>query len=252
MRQIIGCAVALLIVACGGEPPRPLAPTTSLPPVSVERLAPDVWMHTSYKFVPEFGSVLSHGLVVRVAGAVYLIDTAWTDVQTVEVLAWVSEHLAAPVAAAVVTHAHEDKMGGMKALHDRGVATYAIGLTNRAALERHLEPAVHELALTANARALANGAIEVFYPGAGHTRDNVVVYLNESRVLFGGCLIRPGDSDTMGNTADGSVPEWDDAVIAVKARYPHAAVVVPSHGAPGSTALLDHTIALAQRAESSP
>jgi hypothetical protein len=36
------------------------------------------------------------------------------------------------------------------------------------------------------------------------------------------------------------------AVAKVKARYPDARVVVPSHGVPGGAELLDHTIALAR------
>jgi hypothetical protein len=39
-------------------------------------------------------------------------------------------------------------------------------------------------------------------PGAGQTRDNVVAWSPEQRVLFGGCLLKPTSSGGLGNTAD--------------------------------------------------
>lgn len=90
--------------------------------------------------------------------------------------------------------------------------------------------------------------LEFFYPGPGHTRDNIVVYYAPAKVLFGGCLIRPGGSDNLGNTADGDVAGWADAVRRVAAQFPEAEIVIPSHGPPGGRELLDHTIALAEAA----
>jgi hypothetical protein len=31
----------------------------------------------------------------------------------------------------------------------------------------------------------------VFFPGAAHSADNVVVYFPKKRLLFGGCMIKP-------------------------------------------------------------
>ena len=33
-------------------------------------------------------------------------------------------------------------------------------------------------------------SIEAFYPGPGHSPDNIVVWIPEARVLFGGCLVK--------------------------------------------------------------
>ena len=50
--------------------------------------------------------------------------------------------------------------------------------------------------------AVTVGTIEVFFPGAGHTRDNLVVWLPEHRVLFGGCMVKSARGRTPGNLAD--------------------------------------------------
>ena len=79
------------------------------------QLAPNVWQHTSYLDMPGFGAVASNGLIVRDGGRVLLVDTAWTDDQTAQILNWIKQEINLPVALAVVTHAHQDKMGGMDA-----------------------------------------------------------------------------------------------------------------------------------------
>ncbi|NUV04498.1 Beta-lactamase NDM-1 precursor [Escherichia coli] len=94
------------------------------------QLAPNVWQHTSYLDMPGFGAVASNGLIVRDGGRVLVVDTAWTDDQTAQILNWIKQEINLPVALAVVTHAHQDKMGGMDALHAAGIATYANALSN--------------------------------------------------------------------------------------------------------------------------
>ena len=83
--------------------------------------------------MPGFGAVASNGLIVRDGGRVLVVDTAWTDDQTAQILNWIKQEINLPVALAVVTHAHQDKMGGMDALHAAGIATYANALSNQLA-----------------------------------------------------------------------------------------------------------------------
>ena len=116
-------------------------------------------------------------------------------------------------------------------------------------------PAQSTMALEAGARQIVIGGgihYEVLYPGPGHTRDNIVVYYPDAKVLFGGCLIRPGGSDNLGNTADADVVHWAEAVRNVAAAFPDAEIVIPSHGPMGGRELLDHTIALAEAAADRP
>ncbi|HLT38980.1 MAG TPA: subclass B1 metallo-beta-lactamase, partial [Enhygromyxa sp.] len=195
--------------------------------------------------VPGLGPFPSSGLLVQVGDQLVLIDTAWTDPQTEQLADEAAQRLGAEIDTLIVTHAHYDKMGGVAVLNDRGVRTLAIAITNEAATTRDLVPTRETLQLDAEDSArLADGAIEVFYPGPGHTDDNVVVYLRDSKVLFGGCMIRPGESDSLGNTADADIDRWDQSVQRVMERYPDATVVVPSHGPPAGPELLGHTIEL--------
>ncbi len=211
-----------------------------------QQLADNVWMHTSYRNFVGLGALPSNGLLVRAQDGLYLIDTAWNDAQTEAVLQWAQRTLNAPVKAAILTHAHVDKMGGVAALHRAGVETWAHPLSNQDAPARDLVPAKRSLQLQENIQRMASGSIEVMYPGPGHTRDNIVVYLGASKILFGGCMIRPGNSANLGNTADADLSRWASSVRAVQARYPQIKTVIPSHGPPSGPRLLQHTISLVQ------
>lgn len=242
MRATIALVV---VVACHARSPMSATePPPDLDTVQVTALAENVWLHTSYKDLPDIGPFPSNGLIVKTGDGIVLVDTAWNDAQTDQLVRWTRTHLHAPIRFAIVTHAHDDKMGGMAALHRAGIETYAYALTNKTAPSRSLVPAKHDLAFADGTESLAGGEIEAFYPGAGHTADNIVVYIKRADVLFGGCLLRAEASPSLGNTEDADRGHWDAAVANVKTRYPHARIVVPSHSEPGGAKILDHTIAL--------
>lgn len=232
----------LLLPACAAHSPLP-APSPT--PVQFTELTDGVWLHISHKDVPPWGLVRSNGLVIVDGASAVLIDTAWDDAQTTEILTWASTTLGAPITRAVATHAHDDKMGGMAALRDHGVETFALAASNQLAPERGLHPAEHDLTLTAEQTSDQLAPAVVFYPGGAHTTDNLVVALPERGVLFGGCLLRPGGAKDLGNTADADLPHWAAAIDAVAARFPEATVLVPSHGPPAGRELLTLTATLA-------
>ena len=250
------CVLFFCTTAVAGED-KP-EPENVLPEPSLEKIADGVWIHKSYHNIEPWGPVLSQGMVIQTSAGVTLVDTAWTNEDTDRLLALIEKEIGAAPNVAIVTHAHDDKMGGVEALIEAGVQTYASEMTNEDAPTRGLTPAETSIDMPASSLLPVIGPLdprsppaptaEVFYPGAGHTRDNIVVYYAPARVLFGGCLIRPGGSNSLGNTADGDVANWANAVRNVAQQFPDAEIVIPSHGPMGGRELLDHTIALAEAA----
>ena len=96
-----------------------------------------------------------------------------------------------------------------------------------------------------------DGVASVFYPGAGHTEDNVVVWLANEKILFGGCFVKSLQNKNLGNTGDADISEWPNSIQKVLNRYPDVKVVVPGHGKIGNISLLTHTQALALSAKAS-
>lgn len=58
------------------------------------------------------------GLLVEARGGLVLVDTAWNDAQTAALLDLAERTLGRRVSAAVLTHVHDDKMGGARALEE--------------------------------------------------------------------------------------------------------------------------------------
>ena len=203
-------------------------------PMRFQQVAQSVWQHTSYLDVPGFGSVPSNGMVVVHGDHSVLIDTAWTDDQTAALLTWAETVLGKPVKAAVTTHAHADKMGGMAELHAAGVETYAHSMSNAMAPENGLLPAQNGLNFNADGSLAgpvppALAPLEIVYPGPGHTADNITVGLDAARIAFGGCLIKGSQSRSLGNLNDADTARYASTVERFAAAFPDAQIIGMSH-----------------------
>lgn len=213
----------------------------------VRPLSGNVLLHVSWKEVEGWGRVGSNGLVVLGEREALLVDTAFTDEQTAQLLDHVETAHGRRVTHILVTHSHDDRMGGIREAQRRGITVHGLALTAERAIAEGNPPPDETFAseTTLNvdgARALA------FFPGAAHAPDNAVVWLPDAEVLFGGCMIREAAGTNVGNMGDASLSTWEDAVNTIRARVPSPRIVVPGHGEVGDAGLLDHTIALVRAA----
>ena len=179
-------AAAAHAVAAPPSSPSPPSWTVSAD-LQVTALVPGVWMHTSWH-TWNGTRIPSNGLVVRDGTGVLLVDTAWGEAPTDALVDWVERELRLRVTRAVVTHAHDDRLGGGAALARRKIPFLGhAGTVAAASVRRVLAPAtLGPMAPGASARM---GPVDVFFPGAAHTPDNVVVWVRGSRILFGGCAV---------------------------------------------------------------
>lgn len=201
-----------------------------------------VWIHKS------FGNFLgktyeSNGLVVLSSRGVVVIDTPWTESQTEELFDGIKTKFQKEILFLIVTHAHDDRMAGVTQFQNRNIPVYSTFLTAKLAKEKGLGKTNPILDLQTRVSA-GNVSVEVFDPGHGHSPDNIVVWLPNTHILFGGCLVKAIDATDLGNVKDANLLEWENAVKRVLSRYPDAEVVVPGHGNWGKLDLLRHTIRL--------
>lgn len=250
VKRLLLIAALTMLAACASGAKK--GDAKAVPEPSLEKIADGVWIHKSYAWVEPWGPILSQGMAVDTGGGVALVDTAWNDADTEKLLSLVESATGKEPDIAIVTHAHADKMGGVKALQQHGIGGRAHPLANQDAPARGLRQTMFSILEKSDRDELlgleGEDGVIVFYPGPGHTRDNIVVYYAPAKVLFGGCLIRPGAATDLGNTADADIGNWANAVRRVAAEFPDAEIVIPSHGPMGGRELLDHTIALAEAA----
>lgn len=214
----------------------------ALPDLEIKKIAENVYQHTSYEKVKTWGLVGSHGLVFVDGKDAYIIDTPSTEKDTKTLVQWISAQGFTPKAS-ISAHFHSDSTAGIAYLNSLPIPTYASKLTNELLDKKGVAQATHSF--TKNPYWLLKNKLEVFYPGAGHSPDNIVVWLPKQKVLFGGCFVKP---EGLGNLSDAVIEDWTASAEKLIKRYSNAKIVVPGHGSIGDVSLLEKTKAQALKA----
>lgn len=240
MSKLALSLLAFFLLSCAAAAPPAASPAAEA--VRLTAIADGVWIHTTWGDY-QGTAVPSNGLIVRDGSELVLVDTAWgAELETEALLAAIEKEIGLPVREAIITHWHDDRLGGGNALARRGIPFRAHRLTRRIAIEKGLPvpEALEEVAEPGSAATA--GGVEIFYPGPGHALDNLVVWVPARKVLFGGCAVRAAATSSKGNLSDANVEEWPRSIRRVIDRYPEAEIVVPGHGAHGPNTLLQHTL----------
>lgn len=211
----------------------------------VGQLSPHVWIHTTTHNLDGEGYYPANGVIVENERDSLMIDTGWETPQTETLLKFWRDVRKRPISSAFVTHFHADRLAGVDVLASHGIVSRALPETVELAAAHHFPVPQPYEALERHAKPL-HGAV-AFYPGAGHTKDNVVVYVPQDRVLFGGCLIKAVTAGDLGNLADAVVADYAATVANVREHYGAARYVVPGHGTIQGDSI-GHTLAMAKAA----
>lgn len=211
----------------------------------------------------------SNSLVVEMAdSSLVMVDTPYTPEATQVLLDWLKARFGTRSITAIVTHFHVDRLGGNSALIAAGIPVYGADLTAQLLAERGEQSralllswlsgaenqrfyAAHQAIRYAAPDHLfelkaglelqwGNETVQVVFPGAAHSPDNVVVYFPARKLLFAGCMILTGNQ--IGNTADADLAAWPDALRRIAQFNPE--VLIPGHGDRFDPALIDHTLDL--------
>ncbi len=210
------------------------------------QLTDRAWVHVSVENIAGFGKVSSNGVVYVEKGKAFLFDSPVTDSLTSVLVRVIQDSLKAKVVGFVSNHWHSDCMGGLKYLQSIGIASYANQLTIDEAKKRNLPVPVKGFKESLRLK-LAGKPVECWYPGGGHTSDNIVVWLPEEKVLFAGCMCKEMKSTGPGNLADADVKSWPSTIKKMITKYQDAQIVVPGHGLWGGPELLNHTLDLVSK-----
>ncbi len=208
------------------------------------RLTSNVWIHTTTHVLDGVGYYPANGAIVLQGEESLLIDTGWSDADAAAILTEWEAQKKPPISRALVTHFHFDRVGGIGELARRGIPAFGNPLTIGLALDAKLPVPrpLHEL----EKRRQRIGEVEVFYPGEGHTIDNIVAWISSDRVLFAGCLIKAITASDLGNLGDANVGAYPATVRNVSESYTPLHVI-PGHGTIAGNSLA-HTAALAKLA----
>jgi len=197
--------------------------------VYVAQLSPTLWVHTTVGVLDDGSKYAANGMLLIDGSGSILFDAGWNADEATTLLDWAAEVLKHAVVKAYATHSHNDRTGGMGALEQRGIPVYGTALTIKLAAKAKNPVPDHVMPVPSKPVSVAGDAM-ILFPGAGHTRDNLVVYYPHEHSLYGGCFLKAGNAEGLGYTADSDVKAWPISVKKMQAVFPVESTVVPGHG----------------------
>jgi metallo-beta-lactamase class B len=216
-------------------------------PLTITHLTGDFYIYTTYKML-ESGPFPSNSMYVVTKDGVIMIDTPWDVEQTLPLLDSIERRHRKPVVLCVVTHHHDDRTAGLDILKARGIPTWSTARTLQLCREKSEKEAGHSF--TRDTTFTVGGvSFQTYYPGEGHTADNMVIWFPKSRVLYGGCFVKSSESRGLGNIADANVEEWPESVRKVIKRFRRPAFIIPGHQSWKGRDALKHTLRLLKESE---
>lgn len=96
--------------------------------ISISQLNKNVWVHTELGYF-NGEAVPSNGLVLNTSKGLVLVDSSWDDKLTKELIEIVEKKFQKRVTDVIITHAHADRIGGIKTLKERGIKAHSTALT---------------------------------------------------------------------------------------------------------------------------
>lgn len=192
----------------------------------------NIYLYTSYGDVGNFKKIDANAVIVVSGKQAVLFDTPWDSVQAEQLISYVQDSLKKKISTCIITHAHADRIGSIDVMHQHHIPTYGYYLIKQEATNRNYTPPQHLFYSTDTTFKCGRINITALYPGAGHTIDNIVLYIPSKQFLYGGCFIKSGQADNMGNIEDADVTTWPHGLANMEKHFQPTGIktVIPGHG----------------------
>lgn len=197
------------------------------PALSIVHLTGDCYVYTTYGL--SGGQPYPANSMYLVTGrGVVMFDVPWDSTQDQPLLDSIYNRHHQRVVLCISTHFHEDRTAGLPYLKQQGIPTWSSALTKELCRLHHENQAA-SIFTKDTMFTVGNYTFRTFYPGAGHTKDNIVIWVPKARVLYGGCFVKSTEAPDLGNLADADPVAWVSSVRRVMKEFPDPAFVIPGH-----------------------
>lgn len=175
-------------------------------------------------------------------GAV-MFDSPWDTTQFQPLLDSIKAKHSKAVVICIATHSHKDKTAGLEFLKERGVKTFTTRHTDEISKVKG-EKRAEFLMEKDTVFSVGQYKFQTYYGGQGHTADNIVIWFDKEKILYGGCLVKSVEAKDLGNLEEANVSEWPATIKNIQARFKNSKFIIPGHQSWTSNKSLDHTLKL--------
>lgn len=218
---------------------------SSLKKLTITQLTGNFYLYKTYVTLDGQPFPANGMYLVTNRGAV-IFDTPWDSTQFQPLLdsIWARHHQKAVLC--IATHFHEDRTAGLSYYRQQGISTYTTLLTDQLSGKNHKKRA-EKLMTKDTLFNIGPYGFEVFYPGEGHTPDNIVIWFEKEKILYGGCLIKSTEAADLGNLGDANINTYATTIEKVQQHCPSPAYSIPGHQDWTDKRSLQHTWEMAKQ-----
>lgn len=210
--------------------------------LDIAHLTGDFYVYTTYNTFQGI-TFPANGLYVLTTEGVILLDSPWDTTQFQPLLDSIAYKHHQTVVLCIATHAHEDRTAGLTFLRNKGIKTYTTQKTDSICQLRN-EKRAEFLFQNDTVFTIGQHRFQTLYAGPGHTEDNIVVWFEQEKILYGGCLIKSTEARDLGNLADANTKAWPNTIKKIQAYCQQPQYIIPGHQDWSSKNALAHTLNL--------
>lgn len=213
--------------------------------LDIAHLTGDFYIYSTYNDY-KGNKIPAHGMYLVTDQGVFLFDTPWDTSQFQPLLDSIASRHHQTVHWCIATHWHDDRTQGLEYYRAKGIETYTTRLTDSLCKVHDMKRAAY-LMESDTAFQIGGYSFEVYYPGEGHTADNIILWFAKEKILYGGCLIKGAAAVDLGYLGDANVSAYEATLNKVKRKCPQPKYIVVSHHDWRDNGSLKHSIRLAKR-----
>ena len=213
--------------------------------LKISHLKGEFYIYTTYSTY-EGEQLPANGMYLVTNNGIVLFDTPWDTTQFQPLLDSIKLRHNKSVGLCIATHWHSDKTEGLEYYKQKGIKTYTTVLTDELSKKNNKKRA--EFLMTKDTTFnVEKFSFEIYYPGQGHTADNIIVWFDKEKILYGGCLIKGADAENLGYLGDANVTEYENTLKNVQKKCPNPKFIIISHSDWNNINSLKHSIKLAKK-----
>lgn len=218
---------------------------TKEPKLKISHLTGNFYIYTTYNTY-EGSEIPANGMYVVTNEGVILFDTPWDTTQFQPLLDSIKLKHKKDVKTCIATHWHSDRTDGLEYYKKLKIKTYTTKKTDELSKKNGKKRAEY-LIEKDTVFNIGQYTFETYYPGQGHTEDNIVIWFEKQKVLYGGCLIKGVNAENLGYLGDGNSLEYETTLKNVKNKYQNPKYIIVSHHDWNNVNSLKHSIKMAKK-----
>lgn len=210
--------------------------------LKIKKIQDNFYVYTTYKM---FGSKKqsANGMYVLTNEGAIVFDSPWDTSPFQPLLDSIKTRHNKDVIYSIATHSHEDRTSGLDYFKKKGIKTFTSRLTDSISKNNN-RPRADFLFGNDTIFKVGQYKFQVYFAGEGHTIDNVVVWFEKEKILYGGCLVKSIDSKDLEYIAEADLNEWPKTIKKIQKKFKNPKYIITGHHQWKSTRSLKHTLKL--------